>query len=96
MEEAHRALNTHGPDSPHRLALALNMAALMSEDHDVLVYIDIKGVDIVLKDSPDISFAHFPSSKTQLALLSGKKVTLAACPGYLRQPDGRRLIWSRA
>jgi predicted peroxiredoxin len=79
---------THSTDDPHRVAMALNMAAVMSEDHDVLVYFDIKGVEVVLKDSPDISFAQFPSSKTQLALLSGKGVTLAACPGCL-QAAGR-------
>jgi intracellular sulfur oxidation DsrE/DsrF family protein len=64
--------------------MALNMAVLMSEDHDVLVYFDIKGIDAVLKDSPDIAFAQFPSSKTQLAALSDKGVTLAACPGCLK------------
>jgi predicted peroxiredoxin len=75
---------THGTDDPHRVAMALNMAAIMSEDHDVLVYFDIKGIEVVLKDAPDISFAQFPSSKTQLAALSNKGVTLAACPGCLQ------------
>jgi predicted peroxiredoxin len=75
---------THGADDPHRVAMALSMAAIMSEDHDVLVYFDIKGIEVVLKDAPDISFAQFPSSKTQLAALSGKGVTLAACPGCLQ------------
>jgi predicted peroxiredoxin len=64
--------------------MALNMAAIMSEDHDVLVYFDIKGVEVVLKDAPDIAFAQFASSKTQLAALSSKGVTLAACPGCLQ------------
>ena len=75
---------THGTDDPHRVLMALNMAALMSEDRDVLVYFDIKGIEVVLKDAPNISFAHFPSSKTQLADLAGKGVTLAACPGCLK------------
>ena len=44
---------SHGSDDPHRLLMALNMAKIMADDHDVLVYIDIKGVDAVLKDSPD-------------------------------------------
>jgi predicted peroxiredoxin len=64
--------------------MALNMADMISEDHDVLVYFDIKGIEVVLKDSPDIAFAQFPSSKTQLAALSDKGVTLAACPGCLK------------
>ena len=75
---------THGTDDPHRVAMALNMAAIMSEDHDVLVYFDIRGIDIVLKDAPDISYSHFPGSKTQLSVLAGRGITLAACPGCLK------------
>jgi predicted peroxiredoxin len=74
---------SHGTDDPHRVAMALNMAVIMSEDRDVMVYFDIKGVEVVLKNAPDISFAQFPGSKAQLAALSGKGVTLAACPGCL-------------
>ena len=39
---------SHGSDDPHRLLMALNMAKIMADDYDVLVYIDIKGVDAVL------------------------------------------------
>ena len=74
---------SHGSDDPHRVAMALNMAAIMSEDHNVLVYFDIKGVEVVLKDAPDISFAQFPGSKAQLETLTARGVTLAACPGCL-------------
>ena len=74
---------THGTDNPHQVAMALHMASMFAEDHDVLVYFDIKGVEVVLKDSPDIAFAQFPSAKTQLAALSAKGITLAACPGCL-------------
>lgn len=75
---------SHGSDDPHRLLMALNMANLMADDHDVLVYFDIKGVDAVLKDSDDIEFSHFPSSKTALAALRAKNVTVMACPGCLK------------
>jgi predicted peroxiredoxin len=75
---------THGTDDPHRVAMALNMAKIMSEDHDVLVYFDIKGIEVALRDAPDISFAQFPSSKTQLTALSNKGVPLLACPGCLQ------------
>jgi len=75
---------THGKDDPHRVLMALNMANIMSEDHDVLVYFDIKGVDAVLKDAPDMTFAQFPSSKQQLSQLTKKGVTLMACPGCLK------------
>jgi len=75
---------SHGADDPHRLLMALNMASMMSADHPVVIYFDIKAVEAVLKDSPDIRFAHFPSSKTQLAELAKRGVTMMACPGCLK------------
>jgi predicted peroxiredoxin len=75
---------THGTDDPHRVAMALNMAVMMSNDYDVLVYLDIKGIEVVLKDAPDIAYAHFPGSRAQLAALTGKGITVAACPGCLK------------
>jgi hypothetical protein len=35
---------TAGVDNPHRVAMALQMASIMAEDRDVLVYFDIKGI----------------------------------------------------
>jgi predicted peroxiredoxin len=75
---------SHGTDDPHRLFMALNMANLMAEDHDVLVYFDIKAVDVVLKNSAEMTFSHFPSLKTQIGNLVEKKVPLMACPGCLK------------
>ena len=75
---------SHGSDDPHRLLMALNMAKIMADDHDVLVYLDIKGVDAVLKDSPDITYSHFPSSRTQFSALLEQGVTLMVCPGCLK------------
>lgn len=75
---------SHGPDDPHRLLMALNMANMMAADHPVLVYFDIKGVEAVLRDSADVRFAHFPSLKTQLSELLRKGVTIMACPGCLK------------
>lgn len=75
---------SQGAKEPHRVLMALNMADLMSEDHPVLVYFDIKAIEIVLKDARDITYAHFPSLKTQLARLAQKGVTLLACPGCMK------------
>lgn len=75
---------SHGADDPHRVAMALQMAAMMAEDKDVLVYCDIKAIEVVLKDGADIQFSHFPSSKTQLKKLAERKVTVMACPGCLK------------
>ena len=75
---------TAGVDNPHRVAMALQMATIMSEDKDVILYFDIKGIEVVLKDSPDIAYAQFPGSREQLAALSGKGITIMACPGCLK------------
>jgi predicted peroxiredoxin len=75
---------SHSSDDPYRLLMALNMANIMADDHDVLVYFDIKGVNAVLKDTKDVTFSHFPSLKTQLIALKKKGVLLLACPGCLK------------
>ena len=75
---------SQGAREPHRVLMALQMAVLMSEDHPVLVYFDIDAIGIVLKDAEDLTFAHFPSLKTQLAKLTEKGATLMACPGCLK------------
>jgi len=75
---------SHGTDDPHRVIMALRMAEIMQEQRDVLVYFDIKGIEVCLKDAQDIQFAQMPSSKTQIRTLLDKKVTIMACPGCLR------------
>jgi predicted peroxiredoxin len=75
---------SRGPEDPHRVLMGLNMAHMMAEQHPVLVYFDIEGVRVVLNDAPDLSFAQFPSSRTQIPALLAKGVTLMACPGCLR------------
>lgn len=75
---------SHGVDKPHRVLMALNMAALMAESRDVLVYFDIKGIEVVLKDAPDLTYSHFPASKTQLEKLIGMGIGVYACPGCLK------------
>jgi predicted peroxiredoxin len=75
---------SHGKEDPHRVLMALEMANIMSEDHEVLVYFDIKAIDVVLKDAEDLTYAQFPSSKQQLSTLPKKGVVLMACPGCLK------------
>jgi len=72
-----------GTAEPHRVLMGLRMARVMSSDKDVLVYFDIKGVEVVLKDSEGIAFGGFDSSKTQLQDLIDKGVTIYVCPTCL-------------
>jgi predicted peroxiredoxin len=78
---------SHGPEEAHRVLMALSMAEKMSEDKNVLLYFDIKGVYVLLKDAEDISFSHFPASKTQIAKLLEKGVGIYACPGCLKAAE---------
>ena len=78
---------SHGPEDAHRVLMALKMAELMVVDRDVLVYLDIHGIDVVLADAPDIEFSHFPSSHTQIARLIELGVPLYACPGCLKAAE---------
>jgi len=75
---------SHGSDDLHRVLMGLQMAVKMSDDKDVLVYFDITGIEVVLKDSKDLMYSHFPSSKTQLKILLSKGVIVMACPGCLK------------
>jgi predicted peroxiredoxin len=45
---------------------------------------DIDAVHVVLKDSEDLSFSHFPSSHSQIMKLSELGVPVMACPGCLK------------
>ena len=74
----------HGEDDPHACTMALKMASLMSADKDVLVYFDVKGVGVVLKDAKDLQRAPFESSKQQLEALMAKGVPIYVCPGCLK------------
>ena len=74
---------TAGPDDPHRVLMPLQMAALMSESQDVMMYFDIDAVKVVVKDAADFTYAQFPSAQTQLKKLIEKGVPLYACPGCL-------------
>jgi predicted peroxiredoxin len=75
---------SHGADDPHRVVMALQMAQLMQEQKDVLVYFDIKGIEACLKEAKDIQYSSFPPAQAQIRQLLDKKVTLMACPGCLK------------
>jgi predicted peroxiredoxin len=75
---------SHGTDDLHRVAMGLQMAVLMAADRDVCVYFDIRGVEVVLEDAPDMAFSHFPGSHAQIAKLLDAGATVCVCPGCLK------------
>ena len=48
------------------------------------MYFDVKGVEVVLKDAPDVQFKEFQNAQAQLKKLAERKVILMACPGCLK------------
>jgi predicted peroxiredoxin len=74
---------SHGPEEPHRVLMALRMAELMAADKDVLVYLDITGIEVVLAGAEPIEHATFPPSDEQIPRLLELGVPLFACPGCL-------------
>jgi predicted peroxiredoxin len=73
-----------GINDPHKVVMALKQAVMMAEDKDVLVYFDIKGIEVVLNDANDISYPTFPTSKESLKILLDKGITVFACPACLK------------
>ncbi|MCB2220654.1 MAG: peroxiredoxin [Bacteroidetes bacterium] len=75
---------TEGYNDPHRVLMPMQMAVLMAEDKDVLVYMDIHAVELLVKDAEDLSFDGFDSFRTYLQQLLGKNVGVYACPTCLK------------
>lgn len=69
---------------PHRLLMPLKMALMMSDTRDVLIYMDIHAVDVLIKDSEDISYGDFETAHTYIQKLLQKKVEILACPTCLK------------
>lgn len=74
-----------GPDSPHRVLMALKMAVVMAEGKkDVLVYCDIDAVNLLVQGAPDVKHNSFDSSAALLAKLAEMNVPVRACPSCLK------------
>jgi predicted peroxiredoxin len=76
---------TESYNHPHRVLMPLKMAAMMADDKDVIVYLDINSVELLKKGARDLNFedANFESFQTYLKELGDKKVGVYACPTCL-------------
>lgn len=72
-----------GDRDPHALLMGLQMATVMQADCDVLVYVDVDGIPILLKDGRDVTYHGFASSRAMLQGLIDRKVPVLACPACL-------------
>lgn len=75
---------THSTDDPHRAVMPLKMATMMAGNKDVLVYLDIKGIELVLKGAKDVNYPTFPSAQESLKILIDKGIAVYACPGCMK------------
>ncbi|MBN2614052.1 MAG: DsrE family protein [Bacteroidales bacterium] len=75
---------TEAYNDPHRVLMPLKMAVLMSNDKDVLVYMDIHAVELAVKGAKDLKYADFDSFQTYIKMLAEKGVGVYACPTCLK------------
>jgi predicted peroxiredoxin len=75
---------TESYNNPHKVLMPLKMANMMAMDNDVLVYMDIKAVELLVKGAKDMNYADFQSCQTLLKSLIAKKVGVYACPTCLK------------
>jgi predicted peroxiredoxin len=75
---------TESYNDPHRVLMPLKMAVMMSMDKDVIVYMDIKAVELLVKGSADLNFAEFESAHSYIKQLTDKGVGVFACPTCLK------------
>ena len=75
---------TESYNNPHKVLMPLKMANMMAMDKDVLVYMDIKAVELLVKGAKDMNYADFQSCQTLLKSLIAKKVGIYACPTCLK------------
>jgi predicted peroxiredoxin len=73
-----------GPEDAHRVLMGLQMAKLMAEEQDVLVYFDVHGIQVVLQDAADFSMEPFGSAQESVKTLLAREVPVYACPGCLK------------
>lgn len=74
---------TESYNDPHRVLMPLKMANLMSEDKDVIIYMDIHAVELLVKGASDIKAPQFDSYQQYIRQLLDKGVPIYACPTCL-------------
>ncbi|OIP84887.1 MAG: peroxiredoxin [Porphyromonadaceae bacterium CG2_30_38_12] len=75
---------TESYNDPHRVLMPLKMATMMAMDKKVLVYMDIKAVELLVKGSKDLTYLDFESAHTYINKLAEMKVGIYACPTCLK------------
>ncbi|MFA8300984.1 MAG: hypothetical protein ACEPOV_12525 [Hyphomicrobiales bacterium] len=78
---------THGAEDPQYPIMGLIMAKnMMIKKKDVLVYLDIRGIEMVLKEGSKIEFKGHTPGKYLQELISNN-IPVVVCPGCLMAMD---------
>lgn len=75
---------TKGADNPHDVLMALSMATKFMDSHDVLMYFDIDGIEMVTDDASNLEMEPFGTSDDLFERLINEGVTIFACPGCMK------------
>lgn len=75
---------TESYNDPHKVLMPLKMALMMANDKDVLIYNDIKSVELYVKSAKDLQYADFESLQTYVKKLAEKNVGVYVCPTCLK------------
>lgn len=68
-----------GLANPQGVLMGLTMALRMSEDHEVLIFLDEKGPEIVLSKTQSLEFRKFDPSKILIQKLIDRGVKIEVC-----------------
>ncbi len=67
----------------HEVMMGLMIANKFMSTHDVTLFFDIDGIEMVLNDAPDLNLEPFGSSDMLFSKLIEKGVRIMACPACL-------------
>jgi len=69
-----------GIEDPHQILMPLTLAGMMAETNDVVLFFDVKGYQVIVKDAPDLEYSGFKGSHELIRGLINKRVKIYACP----------------
>ena len=69
-----------GTEDAHTILMPLSLALKMAATTDVVLFFDIKGIHVVLKDAPDLQYSSFESSHILLKKLLEQGIGVYVCP----------------
>lgn len=72
-----------GSDDTHAVEMALMLADKFSTSHDVLVFFDKKGIELVVEGAPNLEMDPFDGSDEVFDRLLDRDVEILACPACL-------------